>query len=788
MTFFALKINAAVRKLLTFHRQSPASRTQPTGSRPGSAAAHDGADESLAVPSIVPVVLEARPGAPQAPAVRIFLGTQPAQHRAERIFFHSLERVRNPLRRYEVYRMTGLPGFDRQGWRTGFTNYRFAIPDLAGRQGRAIYNDVDQIFTADPAELFDQPMGEHGYLALLPEDTAVMLIDCERMIHCWTYAKACREAKKALCAEAAAEPGRWGALDPLWHARDFEFRPGETKLLHYTALHLQPWRPTPEQYSYQIHPLAEHFLSLEQAADREGYEIYTAAHPSPAFASGCEQAARMPPASPADVCLQARAAGATQLALVGAWGDADGGDPSPLRWPLEALGRDDLPAQDAIAAHGLERLPAEDLPWLLDRLFRLGRQWVFVRAELGAEESMIGSLDGWRTLLRRVAQRYPDRCWQLDCQDRQGRSHRFQADFAQRTRDGQGLPRVWVLQGGRAGDNAQLTDIAEALGWPYEIKRPESLASAGGSGAWPDLVLSAGRHTAVVARRIQRQSQGRTRLVVLGRPRAPLADFDRVVTTPQYGLPLRQNVVDLPAPFIGEHPLDEATLEAWRQRFAHLPRPWIALLVGGDSIPYRLDARTAAALGREAGAAARARGGSLLLSSSPRTSADATDALLAAIDAPLWSYRFGSQDDNPYRALLALADAFVVTGESVSMLTEACMSGRPVAVFPLPVQRHRKARLHHELERRLGVIERVAGSRGVPRQQNRLGRLYDELVAAGWVKRERCVELVHQALGVTPLPEGLDHPPGLSPALLAASRERALQAIREVMQAERPIS
>ncbi|MEE4462854.1 ELM1/GtrOC1 family putative glycosyltransferase, partial [Azotobacter chroococcum] len=346
----------------------------------------------------------------------------------------------------------------------------------------------------------------------------------------------------------------------------------------------------------------------------------------------------------------------------------------------------------------------------------------------------------------------------------------------------------WVLQGGRAGDNAQLTDIAEALGWPYEIKRPESLASAGATDAWPDLVLSAGRHTAVVARRIRHQSQGHARLVVLGRPRAPLADFDRVVTTPQYGLPLRQNVVDLPAPFIGEHPLDEATLEAWRQRFAHLPRPWIALLVGGDSIPYRLDARTAAALGREAGAAARARGGSLLLSSSPRTSADATDALLAAIDAPLWSYRFGSQDDNPYRALLALADAFVVTGESVSMLTEACMSGRPVAVFPLPVQRHRKARLHHELERRLGVIERVAGSRGVPRQQNRLGRLYDELVAAGWVKRERCVELVHQALGVTPLPEGLDHLPGLSPALLAASRERALQAIREVMQAERPIS
>ncbi|MFD1693055.1 ELM1/GtrOC1 family putative glycosyltransferase [Azotobacter chroococcum] len=294
---------------------------------------------------------------------------------------------------------------------------------------------------------------------------------------------------------------------------------------------------------------------------------------------------------------------------------------------------------------------------------------------------MIDSLDGWRTLLRRVALRYPDRCWQLDCQDRQGRTHRFRADFAQRSRGGQVLPRVWVLQGGRAGDNAQLTDIAEALGWPYEIKRPESLASAGATDAWPDLVLSAGRHTAVVARRIQRQSQGHARLVVLGRPRAPLADFDRVVTTPQYGLPLRQNVVDLPAPSSASIP---STRRRWKPGGSVSPicrgrgsRCWWAATA---SLPARRTDRCGA--GPEAGAAARARGGSLLLSTSPRTSAGATDALLAAIDAPLWSYRFGSQGDNPYRALLALADAFVVTGESVSMLTEACMSGRPVAVFP----------------------------------------------------------------------------------------------------------
>src|SRR5687767_7203974 len=84
------------------------------------------------------------------PPVRMFVGTEDGQWRAERVFVYSIERVRDPARVYEIHLMRDLPDFDRRGWRTGFTNYRFAIPELAGRRGRAIYNDVDQIYLADP--------------------------------------------------------------------------------------------------------------------------------------------------------------------------------------------------------------------------------------------------------------------------------------------------------------------------------------------------------------------------------------------------------------------------------------------------------------------------------------------------------------------------------------------------------------------------------------------------------------------------------------------------------------
>ena len=115
------------------------------------------------------VVLPVRGGvAPSGkPAVRIFLGTEAAQFRAERVFIWSIEQVRDPSRVYEIYLMKHLRGFRSRFWLTGFTNYRFAIPHFAGQAGRAIYNDVDQVYLRDPAEIFDLDMAAQYYAEAL---------------------------------------------------------------------------------------------------------------------------------------------------------------------------------------------------------------------------------------------------------------------------------------------------------------------------------------------------------------------------------------------------------------------------------------------------------------------------------------------------------------------------------------------------------------------------------------------------------------------------------------------
>ncbi|HEY7391903.1 MAG TPA: mitochondrial fission ELM1 family protein, partial [Bryobacteraceae bacterium] len=322
--------------------------------------------------------------------------------------------------------------------------------------------------------------------------------------------------------------------------------------------------------------------------------------------------------------------------------------------------------------------------------------------------------------------------------------------------------RVWVLLGYRAGDNAQLLRLAEALGWPFEAKRihynrlnrcPNLLLGASNLSVntrrsdpltppWPDLVIAASRRAAPLARWIKKQSGGRSRLVQLLHAQAPLHYFDLIVTTPQYCLPERSNVLHNLLPLNAPRPeLLESSGAQWRGRLEHLPRPWIAVLVGGNSINYRLDAFTARRLGEFASRTARETGGSLLVSTSPRTPPNAADALVAAIQGPAYIYRWHptNKDENPYPAYLAVADRFIVTADSASMLAETCSTGRPVELFDWTPRRQPKR-----------LLRAFPGS----------GRLEEAFIYWGVIRPKRDFQALHSEL----MKRGLLCSPGQEPA------------------------
>jgi uncharacterized protein len=317
-----------------------------------------------------------------------------------------------------------------------------------------------------------------------------------------------------------------------------------------------------------------------------------------------------------------------------------------------------------------------------------------------------------------------------------------------------GAPLVWILRGAKAGDYAQLQALARAIGWPFVAKQLrfrwfELLLHAwprptlGGlarhasdvlAPPWPDVILTAGRRNELVAHWIRRAAGGRPRLVHVGRPWSHPERFDLVISNRQYHLEPAGRVLvnDLPL-----HEVDTAAFaraaETWRARLADLPRPWTVLLIGGSSGPLVFSVAHARALARQTDALLD-RGGSLLLSTSARTPPRSADALQDALrHAPDFVYRFGDPGENPYHALLALGDCFVVTGDSMSMLAETAATGKPVYLYDFADRRPwwRVASSY----RWRPLVHRLSMAIGPRRMRRDVRRIHQRLLCAGQVRR-----------------------------------------------------
>ena len=319
---------------------------------------------------------------------------------------------------------------------------------------------------------------------------------------------------------------------------------------------------------------------------------------------------------------------------------------------------------------------------------------------------------------------------------------------------------MWLVIGDKLGDNGQVEIVADALGWPFERKvmrfltqyqtgkppfKPslyhiDKAASAALEPPWPDLVLTVGRRPSMVAMWVKEQSGQRTKVAIIGRPRRMLRDFDLVLATPQYRLPQRDNVVRLDLPLMRVDPAKvEAASAAWCERLAKMARPLTAVLVGGPTKPFVFDAAVARAFLAAMGETTRGQG-ALFVTTSRRTPPDVVAALETDLPAGSRLFRWSAEaTDNPYLALLGLADRFVVTGDSVSMLVEVARVGKPLAIFPLPVT----GGIVPAMKKRLASVFQPEPGGGGGRLLTRFG---DLLYDAGLVSYSREFEAVHRAL------------------------------------------
>lgn len=283
---------------------------------------------------------------------------------------------------------------------------------------------------------------------------------------------------------------------------------------------------------------------------------------------------------------------------------------------------------------------------------------------------------------------------------------------------------IRVVTDGRAGIENQALGLAEAVArltpatidvrrvrwravfdWlPADLKTPAMLDPASDSvldAPWPDLWIAAGRASLPLSLETRKRSGNRTVVVQVQDPRLDPSRFDLIVAPQHDGLS-GPNVVPITgSPHrITPERLAEAA-PAFAAEIERLPRPRVAVLIGGKSKAFDLTVAHAADLSEKITNAVKGADGSVLATFSRRTPPEAQRIMverLSTLPGHIWN----GAGPNPLFAFLHFADHILVTEDSANMAAEAASTGKPVHVLPMVARGSvgKFARLHADLAAR----------------------------------------------------------------------------------------
>lgn len=280
------------------------------------------------------------------------------------------------------------------------------------------------------------------------------------------------------------------------------------------------------------------------------------------------------------------------------------------------------------------------------------------------------------------------------------------------------MPDVWVISDGVAGMRFQSLALAEAMGWTaasgfHDIiaapRQPlRSLPHLGripmlasllpistpplplADNGFPDILVTCGRRMAgisIAIRQRARASGHHMKTIHIQDPRLDPACFD-ILLVPAHDPARGSNVI------VSTGSLNRLTPDAIADAARTLDAKWIkagfprvAVMLGGDNRRYRISPKMARHMALKLARFATHTNASLAVVPSRRTPPDLirhlTETLMIdtlAINSQSSHQIATPQDTNPYPGILGVADAIIVTSDSVNMASEATITGKPVMI------------------------------------------------------------------------------------------------------------
>jgi hypothetical protein len=206
---------------------------------------------------------------------------------------------------------------------------------------------------------------------------------------------------------------------------------------------------------------------------------------------------------------------------------------------------------------------------------------------------------------------------------------------------------------------------------------------------WPDIIVSCGRRAARHALTAREASGGRLLAVHVQDPRLRARDFDLVIAMEHDAIAAGEKVIKVATALHDLTPANLATAaRTWAERLAPLGRPLVGVMIGGDLRGRRFSLDDGQRLLADLRRVKSAADAALVITPSRRTPEPVIQLLRQAFAGDPRVFLWDRTGENPYRAVLALADRLIVTSDSVSMISEALATPHPVEVFDLGFARH----------------------------------------------------------------------------------------------------
>ena len=284
--------------------------------------------------------------------------------------------------------------------------------------------------------------------------------------------------------------------------------------------------------------------------------------------------------------------------------------------------------------------------------------------------------------------------------------------------------KLWILADDRPGTFSQSLALAQALKIKYEIikidynffsKLPNFLLKIYpfhfnrnnlkqlikktiDDNLQPQIIISAGRKSSLIGVFLKNYFK-ETKLIQIMQPEINYNRFD-VVILPNHDKPKykKGNILySIGALNQINSELILKNKEKFKKIFDEINKKIVVLLIGGNSKKNSYDKKSVIKLCHETNNFVKKLNCHLLILNSRRTSPEITQLIKKNINCQNIFFEWNKvKNDNPYLASIGFADYFIATGDSVSMISECCSSGKPVFIFDQKKISSKKHRIFHE--------------------------------------------------------------------------------------------